>query len=420
MKRIFVGSWVIWGLVWMLPATAQEWNLARSVERAQEIAPELRAAAAQVDEQQGLLEQTRAWPNPDIELRMDDRLGQEDGSGGIAFTQFSFSQPLPVSPRHRYKIAAADARRQAALVQQRARALTHEAEIARAFHDLQWASAKLQLAQQRLALADTLHATAVRREQAGDLARVERLRWDIMREQAHQGVDREEGKYEEAAQRFRIHLGLPPDTPLRTTPLIPLGNMPDVQILRAALEQHPLLIADTHRRAAAQEEVHAARAERVPDPVLRLFRERDYLADRRQDVTGIGVAFTLPLGKRQRAAVLTARAEQIVTESTAQVQRRELTMTLEQSQAHLAHLLLQAEHFRSRVLAQAQTLLTLTRQAYAAGEVELLALIDANDTYFDAQARHLELLYESWLEVAQLRYAAGLTVSDPVLAGVTP
>jgi hypothetical protein len=34
-------------------------------------------------------------------------------------------------------------------------------------------------------------------------------------------------------------------------------------------------------------------------------------------------------------------------------------------------------------------------------------LIDANNTYFDAFGRYLELLQEAWLEAAELRLAAG-------------
>jgi len=49
----------------------------------------------------------------------------------------------------------------------------------------------------------------------------------------------------------------------------------------------------------------------------------------------------------------------------------------------------------------------LTRKGYAGGELEILALIDANNTYFDARERYLELLQEAWLEAAEVRLAAG-------------
>jgi cobalt-zinc-cadmium efflux system outer membrane protein len=70
----------------------------------------------------------------------------------------------------------------------------------------------------------------------------------------------------------------------------------------------------------------------------------------------------------------------------------------------------QGEHYRSHVFNPARMVFDLTRKAYAAGEVEILALIDANDTYFNAQERYLELLQEAWLEAAELRLAAGISL----------
>ena len=52
----------------------------------------------------------------------------------------------------------------------------------------------------------------------------------------------------------------------------------------------------------------------------------------------------------------------------------------------------------------------LTRRSFAAGESNVLALVDANNTYFDARARYQELLQECALASADLRLAAGLSI----------
>jgi outer membrane protein TolC len=44
-----------------------------------------------------------------------------------------------------------------------------------------------------------------------------------------------------------------------------------------------------------------------------------------------------------------------------------------------------------------------------------LALVDASNTYFDAQARYLELLRDAWIEAAELRLAAGVSLLDSSL-----
>ena len=49
----------------------------------------------------------------------------------------------------------------------------------------------------------------------------------------------------------------------------------------------------------------------------------------------------------------------------------------------------------------------MTNKGYLAGELEVLSLIDANNTYFNAHTRYLELLQQAWLELADLHLAAG-------------
>jgi len=55
---------------------------------------------------------------------------------------------------------------------------------------------------------------------------------------------------------------------------------------------------------------------------------------------------------------------------------------------------------------------SLTRKGFKAGELNILTLIDANNTYYEAQERYLELLQEGWLELSEVRLSAGLFVTD--------
>jgi len=95
--------------------------------------------------------------------------------------------------------------------------------------------------------------------------------------------------------------------------------------------------------------------------------------------------------------------------------RRDLSNRVRQSHLHLGHLIEQAEHYRTHLLQPARHVLDLTRKGYTAGEQNGLALVDASNTYFDAQARYLELLRDAWVEAAELRLAAGVSLLDSSL-----
>ena len=393
-----------------MPILAQPqdiWTLQDSIRRVMEIAPETRAAEAEVHARQGALQQAGAWPNPQIELNAGDKIGKDEGTGGIDFNQFVFSQPLPLSGRLGHQRAIAGAELDAARAERRYQYLRLKTQVAQRYHTLQLATERLRLAEQRLQLADELQDIGRRREQAGELSLLERLRFDLLRESAQQILDRTEGEYNEALGRFRAYLDLTSETTPQLMPLEPFGLVPALQQLQEELPEHPALLAARSRLDAARSRVDLVRAERIPDPTLRLFRERDFLNGRRQDVTGIGIAISVPLWDRKAGRLSETRAQVVQTQSKLQMLERDLGSRLQQSYLHLNHLVQQGEHFLSRVFEPAQQVFDLTRKAYASGEVEILSLIDANNTYFDTRERYLELLQEAWLEAADLHLAAG-------------
>ena len=383
------------------------WTLEDSIRRVVEIAPEIRGAQAAVGARQGALQQAGVWPNPQIELRADDSIGKDAGTGGTDFTQFAISQPLPLSGRLGHQQAVAGAALDAARAEQSYQQIRLETQVAQRYHNLQLALGRLRLAQQRLQLADDLQNTGRSRAQAGELSELERLRMDLIREAAQQALNSAEGAYNEALSRFRVYLGLSGETTPQLTSLKPFGLVPALEQLQAGLANHPALLAAKHRVEAARSGVDLARAERLPDLSLSVFREQDLLNGRRQDVTGIGLGITIPLWDRNSGRIGEARAQVIEGQSELQVLERDLDSRLRQSYLNLNQLVKQGEHYRTRVFQPAQKVFELTRKAYASGEVEILSVIDANNTYFDAHERYLELLQEAWLEAADLRLAAG-------------
>ena len=70
----------------VLAQPQDSWTLEDSIRRVVEIAPEMRGAWAAVSARQGALQQAGVWPNPQIELRADDKMGKDDGTGGTDFT----------------------------------------------------------------------------------------------------------------------------------------------------------------------------------------------------------------------------------------------------------------------------------------------------------------------------------------------
>lgn len=414
-------------------AEAPVWRLDAAVRQALSVAPEIRQAQAEVAAHEAALKQAGAWPNPSIDLRADQKLGIEDGSGGTDFTQLALSQPLPLT-RRAHQRDQAGAQLAAARARLRLARLARETETARAFHALQLAEARLKLAEQRVAFVAGVESgaegkarrpegEAVRRAAPGTaggfvlprivryLTPLERARLAILREAAEQEVASAEGKHSEAAAQFRALLGLAPDAAPRTAPLAPAEAPLALETLLQRLEAHPALVASDADIEAARAGVGVARASRFADPTIGVFRERDFLAGARRDYSGVMLSVQLPLWSTQSGAVGRARAEADQAQERRAAQRRDLETRLRQGWLHLGHLIAQAERHRERLLAPARRMLDLARRGFATGEQNVLALVDGYNTYFDAEVRYHELLQESWQEVAELRFAAGIALA---------
>jgi cobalt-zinc-cadmium efflux system outer membrane protein len=194
--------------------------------------------------------------------------------------------------------------------------------------------------------------------------------------------------------------------------LVPVSLPTDFAQLQRDLETHAALGAARLYMKAANAEVEAARVRRFADPSLSVFQERDFLAGRRKSFTGVMLNVQIPLWNLNNGTVAAARAQVDKARSLSQARRRDLASRLRQSHTHLSHLIEQVERYQQNLLKPAQEVFDLTRKGFAAGELNILALVDANDTYFDARVRYLELLYSAWLESAELRLAAGRPLAD--------
>lgn len=387
------------------------WTLESAVRRGVAVAAEMRAIESEVRAREGELQRDGAWPMPTVELRADRRLGIETGRGGTDVTQLAITQPLPVS-RLAHQRARAEANVAAARFGRLHVRLQLEHRTARAFHAVQLAEAKYRLAEQRFAAgrryAETRTDTGALDRLVRYLTPLDRTRLAILGETARQALAAADGERREAELRLRFELALPTE-PIRLAVLADAAPLPAADPDRS-LEDHPVLVSARFELEAARRGIDVARASRLADPTVSVFRERDVFGDAERGYYGIAVGVQVPLwhanqGEVARAAAETNRAEALYAE-----RRRELEAARRGSRLRLERFIAQARDYVPNVLGPSERLLALTRRSFAAGEVGVLTLLDANNGYFDAAERRLELLAESWFAAADLRLATNQTL----------
>jgi cobalt-zinc-cadmium efflux system outer membrane protein len=205
-------------------------------------------------------------------------------------------------------------------------------------------------------------------------------------------------------------LQLSDNIPYKTAPLKPYANNNDLKTLKDQSVNHTAIATLKYKLDAAEAAVDLAKGKRAPDLTFTFFRELDFLDNKRQYFNGATLGITIPLWDFNSGEVAKARAESIKVKNEKQALEQELSGKLQQTYTHLGHLVEQAENYRTKILGPAEEVFNLTNKSFKSGEVNVLSLIDASNTYFDARKRYLELLYESSVELAELRLAAGLSL----------
>jgi len=395
-------------------ANGKVWTLESSIRRVLEVAPERRQSDAAIEMRQMELTQAGSWPNPSVDLRTDNRIGQLNGQGGISLSQIALSQPLPIR-RLAHQRAAAESGLLAAQATRREQFLLLERETAIVFHAVQFAVAKHRLSHERLQLTNSFAAGKIAAKEdriKRYLTPLETRRLALLQEEAHQADILAERDLENAQIGFKSLLVLNGKDSLETMPLILPEPPAAFAVLADKLDLHPTVEAAHRETESAEMGIKVAESRRYADPVLKLFHDRDYNNGATMNITGIGVGIEIPLWSRNRAMEGKARADADASRAHYDTLRRDAKTRLEQTYAQLVRLQDQTRLMDEQLIEPARKMFELTRRSFAAGESNVLALVDASHAYFDARARYLELLHGCVSASADLRLAAGLSVVD--------
>ncbi len=413
--------WTILLGMTVLPDTsfAAHWSLASSLKHAVEHSPELEKSAARIEIRQIDKALSHLWPDPEVSVRFDNRLGKEDGSAGIDLTDITLTQSLPYG-RISEQQAVADAGLLAARFAKAYAALMLENRVARLYHRLQYAQSEWTLAKKQLELARKLNRHS---QGEGSIVRyltpLEKLRLSLILEEARQAAMTAEGKFDEARSEFARQLFIPVESIDSVTTLSALESLPTRETLLRQQQQHVKVQEQRQRLQKAKHQIEVARQTQTIDPSIGVSWSKDFLANRREDVYAILFNLQIPISDRVDKAVTQATYRASEQKIELLLIQRQLRTRLLKSLTHLKHITTQAAEYKTRILEPAKQMLVLTQKGFNSGELNILSLVDANSTYFQARLRYVELLYQAWTELADVRLYAGRFLAYRPVAGNT-
>jgi cobalt-zinc-cadmium efflux system outer membrane protein len=402
-------------------SAAQQWTLGSSVQQAMSTSPELKKSTAEIGARQEEINLSSMWPDPEIGFRVDNKMGQDDGAGGYDLTDIVIRQSIPVS-RIKYQESAAEASLKAARFSRQYQSLQVQNRVSKVFHQLQFASAELKLAEKQLKLADELYGQD-NKDSEGIVVRyltpLEKMRLTIIREEAQQAASSAEGKYKEVLSEFVKLLGIEMDSVSSVSELLPISVVPDKNQLTSLQNSHAQLSSQQQQVLAANHQIDVARSTQMIDPTIGLSWSKDTLSVGRSDIYGIMFNIQIPISDRKDTAESKATYKASQQKIELQLLRRELKINLNRSYTHLNHVIEQAAEYKKKVLKPAGKMLELTNKGFTSGELNILSLVDANNTYFAARLAYLELLYQARVELAEVKLFSGQLITDVAVQNVS-
>ncbi|NVJ97315.1 MAG: TolC family protein [Alphaproteobacteria bacterium] len=158
-----------------------------------------------------------------------------------------------------------------------------------------------------------------------------------------------------------------------------------------SLDTHPLVVAASARNRQAANKVALAEEAYKPSWGLELGYGARY--GDRSDFASAMVTFDLPIwtGKRQDPALRAAKHETQAAEFGRESLKRDLARKAHTFLADIRNIEKRIGEFETTVLPQAENVVTATRNAYGAGEIDFAELIRAEIAYVDSRLR-LEML----------------------------
>jgi outer membrane protein, heavy metal efflux system len=371
--------------------------------------PHLSAAARDVVASRAGVRSARALTNPEVTL-----LPALTGPGG-SDQELLLRQPLELNGTRaaRTGIAAAQLRQSQADAVVELRGLV--AATKSAYYELARAQEQGALTQDLLRTAEEFDRITRRQVDLGARPGIDRTQTGIQVARAQQQTIQADSEVSSALAALNTLMGRRPAEPLGALP--PLGFTPepvDGEVaMRQALAARAEITAAAATGEALRQQVRLARAQGRPDLVPQ-FRATSVTRGLRD--YGVGVGISLPLldyGSRHqsiRQADEAFRAQEDRVTATQNQVRQEVEQAI--TRLHAADAVVR--NYRQGVLDQTRRLLDASRVGFQAGQTNVIAVLEAQRTYYAVQTEYITALASHAQARAELERATGAVAPDRV------
>ncbi len=352
--------------------------------------PGLAASEQDVLASEGLVQQSRARPNPELELEVEDFGGTDSMKGfDAAKTTARISQPFELGGKRRHREAVANAEARLVDWDYNETRRNKLAKTKRDFVNVLAAQEKLVLTDSSLALAETVLMTVDARVKAGKVPELEGNKATV--EVSFARIERNRATRELEIVRKRLVANWGSGTPRFLNAEGSLGLIQDLdapEALATTLDLTPEVARWTDALAASQGELALAKAQRTPDITLSAGVSRSEEEGSFSLVAGLSVP--LPLFDRNVGNVEAAYRNTLSLEHKQRMARLDAETALGDILGQIETARTEAVAIRDALLPTAQQAFDAAEAGYQEGKFGFLDVLDAQRTLNEARTRQLD------------------------------
>ena len=396
-----------------LPSAADTLALGDALAAAMLENPRLEAFAYEVRAREAEAFQAGRWPNPTVssgaaELGRGPRAATDLGAAEL---EGSISQRIPLGGEPGDRRRRGEARRDLAGWNYETARLGLYADVVQRYTGVLAAQERLALSAQLLDIAQQLFVTVRKQVEVGEVSPVELKRVRVELAQAKITRRRAVQEFAAARQQLAATWGGAAEAIGRIRPLGQgLPDVPALEELVPLIAQHPRLARFEAARRAREAQLDLEWARRLPDLTLSAGPQR--FGESGETGFKVGLALPLPVFDRRRGAIAAARQRLLQIAAEHEAARTELLTELETAYRNLQASAQEVRTLREEVLPAAEEAFEAYRTGYRLGEFDLLKVLDAQRTFFDARLRYVQSVADYRQRAAEVERLVAAPVLD--------
>ncbi|MDO8410953.1 MAG: TolC family protein [Phenylobacterium sp.] len=377
------------------------------LRQAQETAPRLAEARADIARAEGLAQQAGVRPNPTVGLEIENFSGSGPYSGiSQAETTASISQTLELGGKRSARVSAAQGEVEAARQRAQRAQVDFRFDLAVAYAEAEASDRRLVLAQEALGLAEEDARIARAFVEQGREPELRRIQAEAAVQAARATVEEAQAAGATAFANLTALSGSA--APITSIPVSLLDGTPPRSAISPVASTAPGYLVAQAEREAARRRLALERRRAVPDVNVSVGFRRFENSDASAFIAGVSVP--LPLFDRNRGNVRAVQAEVTAAEARLNAARFDAEATVRASTARAAAAETRLAAAREGERA-AQEAYRLTRIGYEGGKLSLAELLVARRALTDARGQTIAAASERVSAQAALARMSGVAGS---------